>query len=292
MPPRNTTRYFEELDEQTIGRSPESPGIEALLRSKIGGQFQELVTPENLKKMYMLGRPDSYSYYSGFNARPMVEKGLTPTEIASKITKDFSSALQDGERVPEGKTIIGVGRNANPNTFAHELRHEKSWNFNQEKDELVNRFYDLMYGSTSYPAYTSNLRRVYDAAIRRDPDFYKGTEDADYARRRKMAWKVSDKDREDYILKHPFLKELLSPLEENVSFSTFMKNVFSDIVEKNYQINSSNPYLKTEDLPKDSIELRSKFPFLNFIGRLDESASKRKYAGGNVEKVYTERKMI
>lgn len=291
MPP-NTRRYFEELDEQARGRSPKSPGIEALLRSKIGGQFQDLVTPENLEKMYMLGRPDAYSYYSGVNARPMVEKGLTPTQVASKITKDFSSALQDGERVPEGKTIIGVGKNANPNTFTHELRHEKSWSFNPERDELINRFYDLMYGSTSYPAYTSNLRRVYDAAIREDPEFYEGTEDSDYARRRKMAWEASDKDREAYILKHPFLKELVSPAEEDVSLSTIVKNSFSDIVDKNYQINSSSPYIKTEDLPKDAIELRSKFPFLNFVGKVEKPAPKKKSAGGNVEKVYTERKMI
>ena len=287
-----TKRYFEELDKQAEGRSPESFGMEAILRSKIGGQFQNLVTPENLKKMYMLGRPDAYSYYSGVNARPMIEKGRTPTQVASKITKDFSSALQDGERVPEGKTIIGVGQNANPNTFTHELRHEKSWSFNPEKDELINRFYDLMYGSTSYPAYTSNLRRVYDAAIREDPEFYKGTEDADYARRRKMAWGASDKDREAYILKHPFLKDLLSPAKEDVSLPTIAKNVFSDIVDKNYQINSSRPYIKTEDLPKDAIELRSKFPFLNFVGKVEEPESKKKSTGGTIENTTHDRKII
>ena len=107
-----------------------------------------------------------------------------------------------------------------------------------------------------------------------------------------MAWGASDKDREAYILKHPFLKDLLSPAKEDVSLPTIAKNVFSDIVDKNYQINSSRPYIKTEDLPKDAIELRSKFPFLNFVGKVEEPESKKKSTGGTIENTTHDRKII
>jgi len=276
MPSRNTRRYFEELDKQLKGRSPTSPEFEALLRSKIGGQFQELVTPENLEKMYLLGRPEEYNPYSGVNAREFVEAGRTPAQIATMLEKDFSSVLREGERVPEGKTVIGIGRSANPNVFTHELRHELEFSSDKLENEVKNRFYDLIYGSTSYPAYLTNVRRVHEAALHLDPEFKRGKTDADFARRRQMSWYSSDKEKENYVLKSPYLRELLSPGKEGVSLPSRARNLFSDIVNKNYELNVSGANTRTENLPKDAIELRSKFPFLNFVGSVEDSRKARK----------------
>ena len=62
MPPRNTQRYFEELNQQRKGRAPGSPEFEALIRSKIGGQFQGLTGSETMAKAELIGKPEDQIY--------------------------------------------------------------------------------------------------------------------------------------------------------------------------------------------------------------------------------------
>jgi hypothetical protein len=229
----NTRRYFEESGQLREGRTPdESREFEALLRSKIGGQFQDLVTPENIGLMSLIGRPDFKYNYRGLN----YPQGLDSPEETEFMREDLSTVLRSAnQELPEGKRIFGLGSEADARLYAHELRHEKMGR------EYINRLMDLMYSSTS-------------------------------------------------------LRDAASNRGEKVSFLSRLRSADArKFIDKNFDLNRSGAvggFKGSKKLPSNVIEYRSKFPFLNFIGRLEEPAVEKKATGGNVEKVYTERKMI
>lgn len=285
MPP-NTRRYFEESGKLLEGRSPDqSREFEALLRSKIGGQFQGLVTPEKVGLMALIGDPRSEYTIRGINYRPGVSNITDKDE--GLIREELSNVLAEGnQELPKGKKIFGLGAAADPRLYAHELRHESVVNA-----EDRNRLFDLMYSSTSIPAYKDNIKKAYEHFIS-TPENRKlpfeerlGLANAPIEEKEKFVLNLL-KDR-DWLLRQ-------AATDEDVSFLSAIRRP-SNFIDKNLELNRSGAvggFKGNKKLPSSLIEYRSKFPFLNFIGRIDEPAPKKKAAGGNVEKVYIDRKMI
>lgn len=299
MPP-NTRRYFEESENSLTGRSPESPEFQALIRSKIGERFKESVTPEKIGLAALIGDPrksraflDLMSIPHGFQA----PRTLSPKEVEAYIGggslagifakpeqfSEFGAELLDNRQVPEGKRIFGVGSAADAGTWSHEFRHDF------EKDEIKNRMMDVIYGSTSLPSYKANIERVYNYLINSDPE----TTKKKFKEREQMR-NASLNNQEKYVLDR--LKNNYIEGESVEAELGFLPRIFNlDYIDKNFELNRSGAVGGNKDgkpLPEDILKFRSKLPFLNFIGRLDEPAPKKKAVGGNVEKVYIDRKMI
>jgi len=299
MPP-NTRRYFEESDNSLTGRSPESPEFQSLIRSKIGERFKESVTPEKIGLAALIGDPKKSRAFLNLMGIPygfQSPRTLSPKEVETYIggsslvgaflkPESFSEAgaeLLGNNKAPEGKRIFGVGAAADADTWSHEFRHDS------EKNETANRMMDVIYGSTSLPSYKANVKNVYNYLINSDPANIKKT----FKERENMR-NASLNDQEKYVLDK--LKNSYIEGETVEAELGFFPRIFNlDYIDENLELNRSGAIGGTKDgktLPKNVLEFRSKFPFLNFIGRLDEQAPKKKAAGGNVEKVYIERKMI
>lgn len=282
MPPQNTRRYFEELNQQIKGRAPGSPEFEALVRSKIGGQFQGLTGPGTMAKAELIGKPEDriYGKYAGVNFGPSSTPEGIKKELLGRGGAWTSSLPNQVSNLPEGKTIFGMGRQANPNVWAHEFRHELVNDDRYFDGEITNRLFDVLYGSTSLPAYKSNVEQAYRFILRNSDDYKKLPFEE-----REALNSVSLKDQEDFVLAR--LKGLLSDenlQRENVSTSSRMlnalKNTFSkNLLERTRELNQS--VRQTEDLPKEAIELRSKLPFLNFVGKLEKYENPAKRASGS-----------
>ena len=176
-----------------------------------------------------------------------------------------------------------MGRQANPNVWSHEFRHENVNDARYFDGEVANRLFDVLYGSTSLPAYKSNVEQAYRFILRNSDDYTKLPFEE-----REALNAVSLKDQEDFVLTR--LKGLLSEenlQRENVSTSSRMlnalKNTFSkNLLERTRELNQS--VRRTEELPKEAIELRSKLPFLNFVGKLEEYENPVKRASGSPSK--------
>lgn len=282
MPP-NTRRYFEESEQLLKGRSPESPEFAALMRSKVGGQFQGLVTPERLGVMALVGNPAESNWdTSGIRFNPLASEAQIK-EILSPVLEDASQEL------PKGKRIFGIGSQADAGTYAHELRHENVGS------ETVNRFFDVMYGSTSLPAYKANIKRAYDY-LTNTPEYRKASfkerwviDNAPLQQKEKLVLDALKGNANNWILKDAAKNEGISIA------SSFESADIENFIDRNLKLNKSGAVGATKGKKKLDpvvLEFRSKFPFLNFMGRLEESDLKKNFAGGNVEKVYIDRKMI
>lgn len=279
---KNTRRYFEELDKQLKGRAPGSPEFEALVRSKIGGQFQDLASPEVIAQSELLGAPeqDLYSAYRGMNYTP----GRSPEQIRENLKKHVRDRGLDAqiEALPDEKRIFALGNKANPKIWAHEFRHERV------NDETANRFYDFMYGSTSLPAYRANLKDLYIQLILESPDFRK----LPYEEQLGMAYGLTLKDMEDYVLEKLDKRDLADDAlrREDIPISAAIlsdiKNMLANksLVARNAEANKT--ITRTEDLPYDMIQARARLPFLNFVGKLKEPV--KKSSGGSVTKGHDE----
>lgn len=280
--PKNTRRYFEELDKQLKGRAPGSPEFEALIRSKIGGQFQELVSPETVSKAALLGVPEQnlYSAYGGMNYPANVPPEKVKESVKNRVAGRGLEAQV--EALPDEKRIFALGTRGNPKVWAHEFRHERV------SDETPNRYYDFFYGSTSLPAYQANLKGLYETMLVNSPDFKK----LPYEEKMAIAYGVSPKDMEAYVLEKIDKGEFagFAARKENIPFSAAflsdIKDMLSDksFVTRNAEANKTTR--RTEDLPYDMIQARSRLPFLNFVGKLDEPVKKGR--GGSVTKEHGE----
>lgn len=282
MPP-NTRRYFEESEQLLKGRSPESPEFAALMRSKVGGQFQGLVTPERLGVMALVGNPAESNWdTAGIRFNPLASEAQIK-EILGPVLENANQEL------PKGKRIFGIGSQADAGTYAHELRHENVGS------EAVNRFFDVMYGSTSLPSYKVNIERAYDY-LTDTPEYRNASfkerwviDNAPLQQKEKLVLDTLKGKAHNWILKDAAKNEGISIA------SSFESADIESFIDKNFDLNRSGAvggFKDNKKLPSNVIEYRSKFPFLNFIGRLKGLDVERKYTGGNVEKVYTERKMI
>lgn len=299
MPP-NTRRYFEESENSLTGRSPESPEFQALIRSKIGERFKESVTPEKIGLAALIGDPRKSRAFLDLMGIPhgfQSPRTLSPQEVEAYIggsslagafskPEDFSkvgSELLDNRQVPKGKRIFGVGAAADVGTWSHEFRHDS------EKNEIANRMMDVIYGSTSLPSYKANVKNVYNYLINSDPANTKKP----FKEREKMR-NAPLGEQEKYVLDR--LKNNYIEGETAEAELGYFPRIFNlDYIDKNFELNRSGAVGGNKDgkpLPEDILKFRSKLPFLNFIGRLDEPALKKKAVGGNVEKVYIDRKMI
>ena len=282
MPP-NTRRYFEESEQLLKGRSPESPEFAALMRSKVGGQFQGLVTPERLGVMALVGNPAESNWdTAGIRFGPSVGE--------SRIKEFLGPALGDSnQELPKGKRIFGIGSKADAGTYAHELRHESV------SGESTNRFFDVIYGSTSLPSYKANIKRAYDY-LTDTPEYRKASfkerwviDNAPLQEKEKLVLDSLKGKAYNWILRDAARSEGISLI------SSFKSADIENFIDRNFKLNKSGAVGATrggKKLDPVVLEFRSKFPFLNFMGRLEESDLKKKFAGGNVEKVYIERKMI
>jgi hypothetical protein len=280
--PKNTRRYFEELDEQLKGRAPGSPEFEALIRSKIGNQFKDLVSPETVAKSALIGAPDQnlYSPYGGMN----YFEGTAPEKVRESLMNRVAGRglNQQIESLPDEKRIFALGTRANPKVWSHEFRHERV------NDEIPNRYYDLIYGSTSLPAYQTNVKGLYEALLDDSDDFKK----LPYEEQMAMAYGVSPKDMESYIIdkleKNDFAARVArkEDLPLSAALLSDIKLMFDGkgFLARNREANRT--IRRTEDLPYEMIQLRSRLPFLNFVGKLDEPVKKAK--GGSMSKDHGE----
>jgi hypothetical protein len=167
--PKNTRRYFEELDQQLKGRAPSSPEFEALIRSKVGGPFQRIVSPETVAASELIGSAGEEFPFARLRGRNYPE-GVSSKKIANSLNQElgfFGPQVEQVSKLPEGKRIFGMGRHARPDVWSHEYRHE------QIGDERKNRMYDVVYGSTSLPAYKTNIEQVYEYLMFTNDDFKK-----------------------------------------------------------------------------------------------------------------------
>lgn len=273
MPP-NTRRYFEESEDLISGVSPDRPEFETLIRSKIGGRFKELVTPEKIGLAALIGDPKAKWSLRGFQSREI----LPPEQI-----KEHAGPILEGKEPPAGKRIFGVGAGASPRTWAHEFRHDL------ERNEYNNRMLDVMYGSTSLPAYKANIEKVYEHLTRSDPENRKKS----FEERYKIHYAPLE-EKEKFVL-DKLKNSYASRRELNEEMGAFSQIFDESYIDENFKLNRSGAVGGTKNgktLPKDVLEFRSKFPFLNFIGRLEEPSTKKKATGGAIENTTHDRKLI
>ena len=249
--PRNSRRYFEESGRGLIGTQPTGIETEAQIRSRIGAPYQDLVA-RLINQTAMVGGPrENYNLMGKMYVSP------NPAEYEKEAQEDLSMYLQEGETVPKGKRFFGIGANANPAVYAHEMRHEA-------KDEISNRIADLMYAG-SEPAYKEALRLLYDHAFFSDPQF----REMSFKERYKM-YKASTKEREKYIL-----ETLLPDIAFEIKRQVPLREVSSteERIKSNIELNRAGArgaFDKSgKRIDKKLIEQRAKYPFLNFIGRFD-----------------------
>jgi len=271
--PQNTRRYFEESEQLLEGRKPESPEFAALMRAKIGDRFRNLVTPEKLGLMALIGDPKTRNWnVAGIN----FPTGLDTPENVEAMREEIAPVLDEtGQELPKGKRIFGVGSQADAATYAHELRHEAVEN------ETTNRMLDLVHGSTSLPAYKANIDKA-----------YMWLTDFDYRRAN-----APYQEKEKFVLDNlrSFIKR--EAYDSGMTAMNGHKYVFdNDFVNKNIELNKSGAVgafdASNKQLDKNFIVARAKLPFLNFVGRIEEPTPKKKASGGMIENTTHDRKTI
>ena len=249
MPP-NTKRYFEESGTQLKARSPEEYGkieFEALMRSKLGDRFKGLANENKIGLMALVGDPAAEYNISGIN----FPFGLNSEQNKKGMAENLSAAL-DEKGLPAGKRMFGIGRQAGPSTFAHELRHEQILN------ERGNRMLDLVYSSTSLPAYKDNIEKLYGYLTNYD---YK-----------KANAPLNEKER--------FVIEDLKPLLEEEPKLSNIDSIRDGWIEENIRLNrfgTVGAFMPNDiQLPNSILQYRAKMPFLNFVGRLENKKPVKK----------------
>jgi hypothetical protein len=284
--PQNTRRYFDEAQDLIKGKSPEDYGPEfaGLMRAKIGERFKHLVTPEKLGLMALVGRPEDRFTLRGVNFPTGLDSPENIKEMENYLRPALKSYYYDSkghfqdwnQKLPKGKRIFGTGAGANAITYAHELRHE------DVEDEKQNRMFDLINSST-LPAYKANIENSFNYITRFDKSLSKNTS-------------LADKEKE--VIQHfaPRLLDRRHVEDTNMGdWDRLRGGDLTDAISKNIELNKKGAvgaFIGQEQLPQHVINYRSNFPFLNFVGRLDEYGSTKKAAGGAIENTTHYRKMI
>lgn len=285
--PQNTRRYFEESENLLKGRSPDSPEFAALMRSKVGGQFKGLVNPEKLGLMALVGNPTANNWNTAGVNFPY---GLESEKETKTMREYLSPVLDDAQQeLPKGKRIFGIGSQADAGTYAHELRHESVGR------ERNNRFFDVMYGSTSLPAYEANIKKAYDY-LTDTPKYRQASfkerfaiDNAPLQQKEKFVLDMLKSKGSNWILKDAAKNEDISLA------SSFQTGDMEKFIDRNFELNKTGAVggMKgNKKLDPVVLEFRSKFPFLNFIGRLEDPTPKKKSVGGTIENTTHDRKII
>jgi hypothetical protein len=290
---QNTRRYFEELGQSLEGRSPDSPEFAALLRSKIGKDYQHMVNPETIGLAALLGNPRKtpstlYGVNVNKDLKSFPERIKRKIELDKNLGKYFDEmnaerpALKLKEAItgnPE-KRIFAFGTKADPTVWAHEFRHEEI------KNEESNRIYDLL-NSTSYPDYKNKINMWYQYG-------------------RKLGPKIPFDEKERIVLEqlrinlpleiYEYMKRELSPEDKNSGKGPIIQDAI-DFLNANIDLNragAKGPYDPTgKQLDKNLIKARADIPLLNFIGKgILESVPNKKASGGSIENTTHDRKIL
>ena len=284
--PQNTRRYFEELGQSLKGRSPDSPEFAALLRSKIGKDYQHLVNPETIGLAALMGDPKAtpsnlYGLNTGNTPKSLPERIKHKLELDEQLGKHFDEIKAD--RPPktwtetltgkDKKRIFALGNQADPETWAHEFRHEEI------KSEDENRIQDL-FNSTSYPDYKNKINMWYNYG-------------------KKAAPEVPFNEKEKIVLNELRLNLPLAIQRymSNQAGKTVSFEDAADLLKTHIDLNRSGAKGAYDSagkkLDKNFIKARVDIPLLNFIGQgILEPTLKKKASGGSIEKTTHDRKII
>ena len=287
--PQNTRRYFEELGQSLEGRSPDSPEFAALLRSKIGKEYQHLVNPETVGLAALVGDPKAepsnlYGVNMGNTTKSLPKRIKEKLETDKQLGKYFQEVGSD--RPPQTwldtitgkpqKRIFALGTQADPETWAHEFRHEEI------KHEHENRIQDLL-NSTSYPDYKNKINMWYHH-ITGSPD------------KKKMPF-----DQQEKFVLDRLRQDLPLAVQAYMNKQTGKSVNYEDadsFVKNNINMNRSGVKgahdAAGNKLDDFTIKARADIPLLNFIGmgKTSELTPAKKAAGGSVENTTHDRKII
>jgi hypothetical protein len=251
---RNTRRYFEESGAGLRGAPPAGLESEAQIRSKIGAPYQHLVA-QLIDQTAMVGNPTD-----DFSLRGRMYVSSDPKVFNKLAEEGMAKYLAEGESIPKGKRFFGIGRNANPQVYAHEMRHV-------DLGELSNRVADLMYAG-SEPAYREALRNLYSFALLASDEYKK----LPFKERVKLRYEDSPKEQEKYIFEK--LKDQFNyQFGRNADPYSREKKYSEENFKLNLALNKSGArgaFDKTgKQIQKELLEQRAKYPFLNFAGRVE-----------------------
>ena len=257
-PGPGTRRYFEEKGQALRGSEPTGIEREAQIRSKMGPEYRDLVD-KYIGEAAMVGVPTSQWSLKGVNF-PIPTAGATEEEMSRLVKRKLLPILNeaDVESPPKGKRIFGVGKNAVPQIYAHEFRHEEIGG------EEYNRALDLV-NAGSRPAYEDSVDSLYGYYITQDPTYQK----ADFRNKYYLGYEVPFKDKERYVLNKasPTLNYYLRRSDE----SGTSRDDVDKYIQANYNLNATGTVGATKatgkQLDEDLIKQRARYPFLNFVGR-------------------------
>jgi hypothetical protein len=291
--PQNTRRYFEEAGQSSEGLSPNHPEFAALMRSKVGSQYQHLVAPERLGLAALIGDPKKLPYdMRGLNMEQVYPSSIK-NRIKEKIELDANQKLdyqKIGAKSPfpwfeaitginaSGKKLFGFGRGADADVWAHEFRHGDP----EQTGEYNNRFEDFA-NSTSIPNYRNKMNNFVNSFFNASA-FKKGE-------------KPSIKEREALAL-DTFKYNIDRRVEEIIQKLGIPRKVgdSEDFLAKNIELNRAGAVgafdASGKKLDPLFIKARAEMPFLNFVGRLEDPTPKKKADGGMIENTTHDRKIL
>jgi hypothetical protein len=311
------------------GTSPSDPEFEARVRAKIGKRFEKEI-PEKLGLLSLVGDPREYYPLYGVNFQPNLNL-ITKNEAEKRMQKELSESMyrfNENEYIPiqEGKRIFGLGSGASPTTWSHEIRHEKV------KDELDNRLYDLMYSTSpqNYAANVVSVYKYLAGATELVNDPYSNKTFAqmekEVLKRIDPILDISTPNvSSEYVMNQPtwddktsgeeigelYRNKVNKGREASINWDRHLKINADPTRQSRRLLERKVNDEKTQDQINQLLNERATLPFLNFVGSPDledivsdrailpygrsivkEKSPKKKSTGGNVEKVYIERKMI
>lgn len=294
--PINPRQYFSEIEEASGPLDPSHPEFDARVRARMGPEFADLFNPAEKAQSMVVGDPTAEYTTLGINFRPdtPIERIREVLEPVTHETRTWSRDFPERKPqvIPKGKRIFGLGAGATPQTWAHEYRHNRLYPGNTLDDaETLNRVYDILYSSTSLPAYRNQIRKAHRAFFEWAPDL--SFED------RMTLRQLPDADKEERVL-HMVATRTDHRSSLDVPFLSALRSAFrgsealpknpNNVIRYNYELNKKGAvggFLGKEQLPSDVIDYRARYPFLNFIGRLGNDVEK--YAeGGEVQAEPTE----
>lgn len=256
-PGPGTRRYFEEKGQALRGSEPTGIEREAQIRSKMGPEYRDLVD-KYIGEAAMVGVPTSRWSLKGVNF-PIPTAGATEEEMSRLVKRKLAPILNeaDAESPPKGKRIFGIGKNAVPQIYAHEFRHEKL------DDEEYNRVMDLV-NAGSRPAYEDSIDSLYGYYITRDPLY----REANFRDQYRLGYDVPFNDKERYVLsKGAGIMNYYLRTEGPYG----ARDKADKYIQDNYNLNATGTVGATKatgkQLDEERIRQRARYPFLNFVGR-------------------------
>lgn len=230
---------IEELDRYGNRVEIDDPEFEAKVRAKIGAPYISEVDRNVAYDFPNAFRPTRSYSTLGLNA------GDIPIDKREKAVRN-DIGLAALKNYDPSKYVFAFGAGATPQTYAHEFRHNKI------DDEEQNRIADLK-NSTSAYQYASNIQSLYEYLYRDDG------KDLPFQVREK---RVLNRFIDPWVIdRHKNINR-----GEQGEVREFMSHPIDYMQGKRYE----DPYKKsTTRLTKGTLQERSEVPFLSFVGRED-----------------------